>query len=173
MFCILELILDKLLILAFELLMEIRKEVAGLAVLLAEGHIAFVSLSVLVLFGEKGGLLRDALCTLFFQLSHLSFYIFDLLEDNLNVYLVIFYFVDHNFYFRIELGQLSQVGDDFLADLIVEIMGVDVYLIVKFGYVAHLLAEFLVNGTASELFQIKIYMVKQLCFVFVLVAAHL
>lgn len=96
MLCVFELVFDELLVLVFELLVEVGEEVAGLFLLLAERHVAFVSFSTFVLFGEIGGLFCDAFRTLFLQLSDLSLNILNLLKDHLNIYLVILNLIDHD-----------------------------------------------------------------------------
>ena len=52
-------------------------------------------------------------------------------------------------------------------------MGVDIYLIVVLSDVAHHLAQLLVDGAASELFEVEVNMAQQLSFVLVLVVTDL
>lgn len=95
MLCVFELIFDELLVLIFELLVEVREEIACFFLLLAERHVAFVSFTVFILFSEIGGLFCNAFRTLFFQLSDLPLNILDLLKDHLNIYLVILHLIHH------------------------------------------------------------------------------
>lgn len=95
MLCIFKLILNKLLIFAYELLVKVGEKVTSLLFFLIKWHIAFTSLRMLVFFGKIRSFLCNAFRTLLLKLSDFSFNIFDLFEDNLNVDLIILYIIDH------------------------------------------------------------------------------